>query len=102
MYQFGGHGVDVKLHSMACTDNIVWVSGNSYVRVAVPDTASEYDRQYRVHRNDYGEEYYIYSVNGIGEVRWYINNHYDLDRPENATVADYFKTRRARATPNAF
>jgi len=39
MYQIGGHGVDVKLHSMACTDNIVWVTGNSYVRVAVPESA---------------------------------------------------------------
>jgi hypothetical protein len=95
MYQFGDKGVDVKLHDMSSTANIVWVRGNSYVRVAVPVDATEYDRQYKLHRNDYGEEYYIISVNGIGEIRWEVNNNFDLHRPENADVADYFKTRKS-------
>jgi hypothetical protein len=84
MYQFGDKGVDVKLHDMSSTANIVWVRGNSYVRVAVPVDATEYDRQYKLHRNDYGEE-----------IRWEVNNNFDLHRPENADVADYFKTRKS-------
>ena len=86
MYQFGAHGVDVKLYSMSSDANIVWVRGNSYVRVQVREGDEEYLRQSLTHRNDYGEEYYIVSVNGIGEVRWYVNNNFDLKRPENADV----------------
>ena len=91
MYQFGGFGVDVKLANMRNTADIVWVNGNSYVRVAVPDNANDYTRRFVAHVNDKGEQYLIVSVNGMGEVRWYVNSDYDLLRPENKQVADYFK-----------
>ena len=75
MYKFGGHGVDVKLHSIANSKDIFWSQPNcnSFVRVAVPATADEWSQQQYTHRNEFGEAYYIVSVNGIGEVRWYVD-----------------------------
>jgi hypothetical protein len=99
MYKFGGHGVDVKLYDMSNTANIVWVRGNSYVRVQVPEPAEFHQGwppEALTHRNNDGEAYYIVSVNGMGEVRWYVNNTFDLRRPENADVADYFRNRKSR------
>lgn len=90
MYRFGDKGVDVKLHNMHLTPDICWFKGNSYVRVAVPFDADDYEKQYMVHTNKQGEQYLIVSVNGIGEIRWPVNNHYDLEREENKIVADYF------------
>jgi hypothetical protein len=59
--------------------------------VTVPDSATEYTRQYEVHTSAAGEQYMIISVNGIGEIRWGVNNNWDLKyNAENKTVADYF------------
>jgi hypothetical protein len=89
MYRFGGHGVNVQLSSMRSTGDVCWLKGNSYVRVQVPDHRVEGDET-RVHRNLAGEEFYIISVNGIGEIRWPVNSGYDLVQPENQVVAAYF------------
>jgi hypothetical protein len=94
MYKFGGYGIDVKLHSMTNTPNTVWINGNSYVRVAPGVNLSEYEQTQLIHTNEFGEQYMIYSVNGIGEIRWSVNNSYDLNRSENKTVVEYFKTRK--------
>ena len=93
MYKFGVFGVDVQLRDKRNTADIVWINGNSYVRVALPSDANDYDWRYRRHTNEFGQHYFIVSVNGIGEKRWEVNNHYDLNREENAQVAEYFRTR---------
>jgi hypothetical protein len=93
MLKFGGFGVDVQLHSMRNSADIVWVRGNSYARVAVPANADEYVLRELVHTNVHGERYLIVSVNGIGEERWKVNNNWDLKyNEENQQVATYFRS----------
>ncbi len=60
VYKLGGHGVDVKLHSRH-DPPIFWSErSNSYVLAADP-------------RGDFtvkGKPVSLFSVNGIGEIRW--------------------------------
>jgi len=55
----GGYGMEIHLKDMFSDERVVWIRGNSYVTD--------------------GER--IYSVNGIGEIRWVVEDY-------NHTAAD--------------
>lgn len=69
----GELGVDIKLKSMFSTPTVFWgARGNSYVTVVNDDST-----------------YSIYSVNGIGEIRWKVEE-WNRDEESNAARAYFF------------
>tara|TARA_Y100000310_G_C20149427_1_gene563997 strand:- start:248 stop:508 length:261 start_codon:yes stop_codon:yes gene_type:complete len=72
--EFGGYGVDVKLDHMRDTSSVVWSSGNSYVAVKGKNGIA------------------VYSINGLGEIRWAVHNKEEAERygADSAAAWEYF------------
>ena len=70
----GGYGVDRKLPRMENTEDVFW-SANHNSFVVVP------------HDTEYGE-FNIFSINGIGEIRWQVFEW--MKDAESESVRDYF------------
>jgi hypothetical protein len=67
VYQYGGYGVDVKLHSKTVPSDVYWDAvANSYVLVE--------DKEGLWATQD-GKRVSIVSVNGIGEIRWHLREY---------------------------
>lgn len=67
--QTGGYGMDIRLPNMRNTSQVCWINGNSYV--VRPDGK-------------------IISINGIGEVRWHVEEWNTNDESNQARA--YFLT----------
>ena len=83
VYEYGGHGVDIRLQSTMVPPGVYWdMSENMSSTVAVADPEG-------VLVTKGGTRVSLVSVNGIGEIRWHV---YPLSTPERWTrLLEFFE-----------
>jgi hypothetical protein len=81
IYSHGGHGVDVQLTSKRDPSGVFWSDRhNSYVVV--------HDPKHGLWISPWGDRVGLYSINGIGEIRWPVWE--QLRNEEERAAVDFF------------